>query len=245
VESAPNTIFEIAFVCAMPMELDPVVQKLTLRETVIGDMSVHVGSPGGRRVAAIVTGMGPALAASGVADLLDAVEVGWVIVVGITGAVDDDTPIGTLIRPETVVDGSTDTPGGGSEYRPTPFGSQRPAGVMWTTDRLITDPKEIAELRARGVVSLDMETAAIAAECERRAIPWSVFRVISDRATDGSVDEEIFHLSNEDGTPNDAAIERYFNEHPERVEAMARLAEGAVLGAEAAAEAAIAACRFD
>jgi len=113
---------------------------------------------------------------------------------------------------------------------------------MWTTDHLTTDLDEIARLRARGVVSLDMETAAIAALCERRGIPWSVFRVISDRATDGSVDEEVFKLSNMDGTPNNEAIERYFAEHPERVEAMARLAEGALLGAETAADAAIRAC---
>ena len=241
----PGTALEIAFVCAMPMELDPIVQKLRLHESAVGDVTVHTGSPGGRRIAAMVTGMGPALAAAGVKKLLDAVEVGRVVVVGITGAVDDDTPIGTLIRPEAVVDGSTDSPGREPVYRPAPHGPQTPAGVMWTTDRLITDPDEIAGLRSRGVVSLEMETAAIAAVCEQRSIPWSVFRVISDRATDGSVDEEIFHLSNQDGTPNDAAIERYFNEHPERVEAMARLAEGAVLGAERAAEAAIAACALD
>ena len=42
--------------------------------------------------------------------------------------------------------------------------------------------------------------------CEQRGIPWSVFRVISDRATDGSVDEEVFRLSNQDGTPNAGAI---------------------------------------
>ena len=47
-----------------------------------------------------------------------------------------------------------------------------------------------------------METAAIAKCCEERGIPWSVFRVISDRASDGTVDEEVFQLSNQDGTPN-------------------------------------------
>lgn len=228
--------------CAMPMELDPIVQRLGLRESVVGDMTMQVGSPGGRRIAAIVTGMGPALATGGITRLLDSVVVERVVVVGITGAVDEDTPIGTLVRPERVIDGSTDPIGGGSEYRPAPLGPQMPEGVMWTTDRLITDPEEIAALRERGVVALDMETAAIAAACERRDIPWSVFRVISDRATDGSVDEEVFHLSNQDGTPDDAAIELYFSQHPERVEAMARLAEGAMLGAQAAADAAIAAC---
>ena len=33
---------------------------------------------------------------------------------------------------------------------------------MWTTDTLTTDLDVLAELRAQGVVSLDMETAAIA-----------------------------------------------------------------------------------
>ena len=186
---------------------------------------------------AIVTGMGTELATAGTTRLLDAVQVERVVVVGITGAVENETPIGTLVLPEVVVNGAT-----GDEYRPAPLGEGTPAGAMWTTDHLITDLDEIARLRARGVVSLDMETAAIAALCERRGIPWSVFRVISDRATDGSVDEEVFRLSNMDGTPNNEAIERYFAEHPERVEAMAQLAEGALLAADTAADAAIRAC---
>jgi hypothetical protein len=114
---------------------------------------------------------------------------------------------------------------------------------MLTGDVLLTDLDVIAEWRELGVVSLDMETAATAAACEARGIPWSVFRSISDRATDGSVTEEVFRLSNLDGTPNHAAIEQYFKDHPERLETMARLAEGATLAANAAADAAIRACR--
>jgi hypothetical protein len=113
---------------------------------------------------------------------------------------------------------------------------------MWTSDHFNSDPGHAATLREAGVVSLDMETAGIAAVCEARGIPWSVFRAISDRATDGSVDQEVFQLSNLDGTPNNEAIERFFAEHPERLEAMATLAEGAQLATEVAADAAIAAC---
>ena len=113
---------------------------------------------------------------------------------------------------------------------------------MWTTDVLLTDAEHIAGLRAQGVVSLDMETAAIAELCETRGIPWSVFRVISDRATDGSIDEEVFHLSNQDGTPNARAVARYFAKHPGRIPRMARLAKGAKLATETAADAAIRAC---
>ena len=87
-----------------------------------------------------------------------------------------------------------------------------------------------------------METAAIAAQCEARGIPWTVFRVISDRANDGTVDEEVFRLSNQDGTPNPAAIERYLAEHPERLPRLARMAEDAALATRTAAEAAVRAC---
>jgi len=233
----PGRSVDIAFVCAMPMELEPVVRKLDLEESLAGDLTVHTGTLHDRSVVAIVTGMGTELATAGVTRLLDAVQVRRVVVVGITGAVENETPIGTLVLPEFVVNGAT-----GAEYRPAPLGVGTASGTMWTTDTLITDLDVIAGLRARGVVSLDMETAAIAALCEARHIPWSVFRVISDRATDGSVDEEVFGLSHMDGSPNNEAIERYFTDHPERVEAMARLAEGALLATESAADAAIAAC---
>ena len=113
---------------------------------------------------------------------------------------------------------------------------------MWTTNGLTTKTADLAALRAQGVVSLDMETAAIAELCEARGIPWSVFRVISDRASDGTVDEEVFRLSNQDGTPNPEAIARYMEEHPERLPVLAQMAEDAKLATRTAVEAAISAC---
>jgi len=221
----------------MPMELVPITRTLDLRETEVNGVPVHTGTLGGRDVVAIVTGMGTQLARDGIDQLLDAVAVDWVLVVGITGALENDTAIGTLILPEVVVNSAT-----GSEHRPAPLGGGTPHGIMWTTDGLTTDLDVLADLRARGVVSLDMETAAIAACCEARGIPWSVFRVISDRASDGTVDEEVFHLSNQDGTPNPAAIAEYFDKHPERIPLMAKMAEDATLATETAAAAAIRAC---
>ena len=226
-----------AFICAMPMELRPLARKLSLHRTQLGGVTVSSGTLGGREVVAIVTGMGPKLATEATSRLLDAVRVDRVVVVGITGAVENRTPIGTLILPEAVVDGAT-----GAEHRPAPLGNGTAQGKMWTTATLITDPDAISRLRAHGVVSLDMETAAIAEVCEQRRIPWSVFRVISDRATDGSVDEEVFHLSNQDGTTNAGAVTRYFLTHPGKIPQMAKLARGAKHATEAAADAAIRAC---
>jgi adenosylhomocysteine nucleosidase len=163
-------------------------------------------------------------------------EVDQVVVVGITGAIHDETPLGTLLRPETVIDGAT-----GTGYRPHPLGAGTPRGALWTSDRLITDPETLAGLRRDGVVALDMETAAIAAVCERVGVPWSVFRAFSDRATDGSIDDEVFQMSNQDGTPDPKAVAAFVARHPGRIPAMARMAKSARLACRRAAEEAIAA----
>jgi adenosylhomocysteine nucleosidase len=220
----------IAFVCAMPMELTPLKKKLGLRRTDLG----WEGELDGRPVVAAVTGMGTELATRGAERLLDAVTPERVVVFGITGAVDDETPLGTLIVPDLVIDAAS-----GREHRNKVDGA---AGVMWTTN-LITTADELPALRARGVVSLDMETAAIAHVCEQRSVPWSVFRVISDRATDGSVTDDVFRLSNQDGTPNATAIVRYFLRHPGQIPQLMRMGKSASAATKRAADAAIAAVR--
>jgi hypothetical protein len=84
-----------------------------------------------------------------------------------------------------------------------------------------------------------METAAIAEICQRRNIPWSVFRAVSDRATEVSLDDDVFHLINRDGTFNIKTIGAFFMKHPGRLPALARLAKDAKLAAEHAATAAV------
>jgi adenosylhomocysteine nucleosidase len=163
--------------------------------------------------------MGPELARRGLERLLDeSGEVELVMVVGITGAVSGDTPVGTLVHPERVVDGAT-----GAAFRPVALAGSSPAGTMWTTADLITDPARIAELRSEGVVSLDMETAALAAVCNERGIPWSVVRVISDRADDGSVDDELFAMSDGNGSPKPGAVLSYLVRHPGHIPRLARM----------------------
>jgi adenosylhomocysteine nucleosidase len=220
------------------MELKPLTRKLSLTSAEVKGVPVQTGKVDDHDVVAIVTGMGTKLAREGVERLLDAMTVERVVVVGITGALENTTPIGTLVSPATVVDSAT-----GAEHRPESLDGRPQYGVMWTGDVLLTEADALADLRAKGVVSLDMETAAIADVCERRGVPWSVFRAISDRASDGSVDEEIFRLSNQDGTPNPTAVAKYFAKHPGRIPTMAKLAKGAKRATEVAADAAIAAIR--
>jgi adenosylhomocysteine nucleosidase len=227
----------VAFVCAMPMELAPLARRLGLRRAEVGGVPARAGTLDGRPVVAVVTGMGTRLAAAGTARLLDAVTPARVVVVGITGAVDDDTPIGAVIVPERVVDHAT-----GREHEHRPLGPATPRGALWTTD-VITPAADLPALRARGVVALDMETAAVALACEERGVPWTVVRAVSDRATDGSVDDEVFHLSRPDGTPDLRAVARYVARHPGRVPGLVRMARDARLATHRAADAAVAAVR--
>jgi adenosylhomocysteine nucleosidase len=227
----------IALVCAMPMELRPLTRRLGLERCQLGGGPARCGSFEGRDVVALVTGMGTALATAGARRLLDAVTPSLVVVVGITGAVDDETPIGTVVTPALVVDHAT-----GRQHVHRPLGGGTGDGAMWTTD-VITTAAELPALRARGVVCLDMETAAIAHLCEERGVPWTVVRAISDRATDGSVDDEVFHLSRQDGRPDPWAVARYLLRHPGRIPGLVRMGRGAKLATERAAEAALAALR--
>jgi nucleoside phosphorylase len=227
----------IAFVCAMPMELAPLTRDLGLVEVELDGWSAHTGRVGERAAVGMVTGMGTRLAAEGVERLLDAFEVEHLFVVGIAGAGMGDAEIGALVMPEIVIHGPS-----GREHRPTRVGDHDHAGHLWTDDELIDDLDELGALHdERGVVALDMETAAIAHVCETRGVAWSVFRAISDRSSEGLVDAEVFRLSNLDNTPNHAAIAAYFEKHPEAVEKLQKMAADSTLAAETAASAAIAA----
>ena len=226
----------VALVCAMPMELRPLTRRLRLRKAELGGGPARVGAlADGRPVVAIVTGMGTQLAAAGMARLFRAVTPTQVVVVGITGAVDDETPIGSVVLPERVIDHAT-----GREHQHQLLGPGQVRGAMWTTD-VITTAAELPALRAQGVVSLDMETAAIALACEDHGVPWTVLRAISDRPTDGSVDDEVFHLSRPDGSPDGRAVARYLLRHPGRIPGLVRMGRGARLATERAADAALSA----
>jgi adenosylhomocysteine nucleosidase len=220
----------IAFMCAMPMELRPLRRRLRLRKSELG----YAGRIGDRPVTAVITGIGTALAHAATVRLLDEVDVERVIVVGIAGAIENQTPIGALVLPELVVSGADS-----SEHRPTPLRVGNAHGKLWTSDELLLDPAVHADLRAAGVVALDMETAAIAKVCDEHDVPWSVVRAISDRAGDGTVDGETVGLTHPDGRPNVSAVARYLVRHPDALPRLVRLGKGAKLAAARAAETAI------
>src|SRR5262249_42776791 len=130
--------------------------------------------------------------------------------------------------------------GGGAEHRRAPLGRVAARGALATSDALIVEPDALARLEARGVVAVDMETAAIAAVCERRGVAWSVFRAISDRAG-GPLDAEVLRLLGADGRPHPLAVARFPATRPWPVPKLLRVGRGTHLATRAAARAAVAA----
>jgi hypothetical protein len=68
-----------------------------------------------------------------------------------------------------------------------------------------------------------------------------VVRALSDRPAD-HIDDEVFAMSNQDGTPNPGRVLRYVVRHPGRVPALARMGRGVRVATERATAAALADC---
>ena len=208
----------VAFITAMPSEMKPLARLLP---------------PGTPRA---VSGMGTKLATEATTRLLEEHPgTTRVVMVGIAGGL-RGTSVGQVIVPARVLDRAS-----GRELTPEPIGGHHASGVIATGDDLLEDPAELARLEASGVVALDMETAAVGAVCEDRGVAWSVFRAISDRPQDGMVDDAVFRMAKQDGSPDFVAVLRYVLTHPHKVPMLARLGRDLNVATRAAAETAAAA----
>ena len=227
----------VALLAPMVSELRPLLRKLSLERTRLGDADVHSGTAGSIDVVATTTGMGMGAAAEATERLLGSTKVDHVVVVGVAGGVGPTIEIGDVVVPEVVVDGRT-----GHEYRPAPLGESTARGRIVSSDQFGYQPDVITRFIGDGVVALDMETGAVAAVCESHGCPWSTFRAISDRGDDHTVDPAVLGLAHQDGSPNGPAVLRYLLRRPWRIFRLAKLGRDAGVAADRAAAAAIEAC---
>lgn len=225
----------VALLAPMQSELRPLVKKLSLQRSDDEDAVVYTGTAGDVEVVATLTGIGMQPAADAAERILTSSRVDHLIVAGIAGGVEPHCKVGDLIVPEVVVNGHT-----GTEHRPVPLGDATPRGTLVSSDDFTSAADDVARASRDGITAMDMETAAAAAVCEARGLPWSVFRVISDMA--GDTDGAVLGLVNPDGSPNLAAAARYVLPRPWKIPQLTRLARDAQAAADAAADAAIEAC---
>jgi adenosylhomocysteine nucleosidase len=225
----------VGVLAPMRHELRPLMRPLALRRTGAGPDALYTGGVGRVEVVATITRMGTRAAAQAAERVLDSGKLDHMLVVGIAGGIGPSLKVGDLMVPERVLDLST-----GAEHRPARLGAAAPRGTLATADGLIVDPVFFAGLEQRGVIAIDMETSAVAAVCEQRGCPWSVFRAISDRAGDPAIDAAVFGLATPDGGPDLAAIARFVLTRPWRLPRLAKLGRDMRVATQVAADAAVA-----
>lgn len=219
---------------AMPRELRPLVRALSMRRRDVAGLRAWRG----RGVVAVAVGVGPDRASESVAGLLEALEARFVLVTGVAGALDPSLRVGDLVVPAEVVDGRS-----GRTFRPHPAeaGSadlQARAAGATTSGTLTSGPvarrgvlrsvsriDEATSGRPFGEIAVDMETAAIAEQCERRGVPWDVRRAVSDLP--GTVSVAVGESLRSDGTVDLRTLLAAVARHPREVVAIARLGRGA------------------
>lgn len=217
----------------MKPELKAIVKSFGLQPSPDDAVFSHTGSAGSWGVAALVTGMGPALAREATRKALAADTFDHVMVIGIAGGLDPDLPVGSLMVPSRV-----QLYPEGPEFHAHPVPPRVAEGSLMTTDGLFDDDQVWRPILEQGFGAVDMEAAGVAEVCEDAGIAWSVYRGISDRPDERIVDQAVFGLSKPDGSADPVALAKYLARDPRRAKALAHLnqcmKEAASLAADAA-----------
>jgi len=223
----------VAVLAPMKPELKAIVKSFGLRPSPEDPVFSHTGSAGSWGVAALVTGMGPALARDATRKALAAGAFDHVMVIGIAGGLGPDLPVGSLMVPSRV-----QLYPEGPELHAHPIPPRVADGSLMTTDGLFDDDKVWGPILEQGFGAVDMEAAGVAEVCEDAGVAWSVYRGISDRPDEHIVDQAVFSLSKPDGSADPVALAKYLARDPRRAKALAHLnrcmQEAASLAADAA-----------
>ena len=217
----------------MKPELKAIVKSFDLQASPEDPVFSHTGAAGSWGVAALVTGMGPALAREATRKALAAGPFEHVMVIGIAGGLDPALPVGSLMVPSRV-----QLYPEGPEFRSHPIPPRVADGSLMTTDGLFDDEGIWKPILERGFGAVDMEAAGVAEVCEDAGVAWSVYRGISDRPDEHIVDQAVFSLSKPDGSADPVAVAKYLARDPRRAKALAHLNRCMQQAASLAADAA-------
>jgi adenosylhomocysteine nucleosidase len=227
----------VGVLAPMKTEFRPLVRPMALARPDGDNGPYHFGAVGEVEIVATMTGIGTQGAIDVTERLLDDHTLDHVIVVGVAGGLGPELEVGDMVVPELVVDRPNDR-----TYRATPLGGVVPAGTIVTSDEFNYVQPTLDGFIADGVLALDMETGSIAAVCERRGVPWTAFRSLSDHATKAPVETAVLGLARPDGSANVPALILYLGPKPWRLRHLSRLVKGSNLATRNAARAAVEAC---
>jgi nucleoside phosphorylase len=218
----------------MSSELRPVVKLARADRRQVEGRTVYAGRVGSVEVVIVRIGVGPVSARRVGEWALAHFDVDHVVVSGIAGGLAPDLTVGSVVVPEAVLDVES-----GKRYASAPMDGVARRGLVATADHLILDEGRLGELEALGVVALEMESSGVAAACDAAGLPWTTFRVISDRPDEHLLDAAMMSLLRPDGSADVGAALRLMVTQPKRIPAMVRLGRDSSRAAAKAARTAL------
>ena len=236
----------IAIVAPQAEELRPLLKRLTSRSALKVPRPARAwsGRLAGQPIIAAEVGVGPTLAAAGLAAVLTAGPVRGVVVIGVAGGLDPGLTVGTVIACHRVLDAGGAIPPPDQERLGRLLEHAGiPSGVAVQSPRIVGTVD--AKRHARGTIDqpnlvIDLESATLGRMAAERGLPYLVVRAVSDGADD-ALPEIILTAQRQDGSIDHARIVRHALTHPGDAIRLSRLGRRVRRCADALADAAEAA----
>lgn len=169
---------------------------------------------GGRRWVLAAHGPGPRLARHAAQTALDRCGGRAVLLsTGFCGGLDPALRPGDVFIAGEIIDAAT-----GARFPALPLRDcpQARHGLLWSQDHVASSAEEKAQIRRSGADAVDMEAAAVAAEAERRRVPFFCVRVVSDGAG-SSLPLDFNAFRDGEGRFSRSRITRFVLLHPSKV----------------------------
>lgn len=199
-EVRDNAHAEVAVVCALALELAPLVARCDRpRKTIAEGFVVHGAWLQGRRLAMLETGNRPRDVRRATMGLIDAHSPDLVIAGGLAGALSGDIGFGDIVIADEVcsTDGSNIEVAGARDFCvgiSEKWSGCLHVGRMLTVDHIVRTAEEKRRLHQQyDALAVDMESLTVAQVCRERGVRFLVVRAISDDAH-GDLPPEVLSL---------------------------------------------------
>lgn len=230
--TADTSHADIGIVCALPMEIAPLLERCRrVAKYTGGEFTFRGGRYDEIRLAVVQCGMGFARARRATQALLDAHTPPWVLSCGFSGALRPGMALGHIVMANAICDTHGQELAVDVNMAADP-GRGLHVGRILTADEIIRTVAEKQALAERfDALAVDMESLAVAQVCRERQVPFLAVRVISDDLS-ADLPPEILSLLASSGTMRLGAALGSLWKRPGSAKEMWRLREHARQAAE-------------
>ena len=198
----PSSPAPILLLAALRDELAPTLQALNISSS--SSSSSSSATLSGKKIIAIVTGMGPARMVAAAAQAIDLHRPSRLILLGFSGGLDPSLPTGHVIDARAIVNSDGQRLTLTSSAPPTTAANEspNPLTTLLTTEQIICDPAQKKSLgQLHRAAAVDLESFALARLAADGGLPLTILRAISDTA-DAALPADISQWVKVDGSPS-------------------------------------------